>query len=228
MLSSDTLTPHKNTFIMKVARFVFNMFGENTYVIWEPESGQAAVIDPGMTEQAERDALDSFIERNHLTVSHLVNTHMHLDHIFGNAYVRERYGVKVEANPADNFLGTTLGDQCARFGIRNVPQSCGVETELNDGDSFMLGDEKVQVIAVPGHSPGGIALYCPESGFVLTGDSLFQGSIGRTDLPGGNFTQLVGSVRSKLLTLPPETVVLPGHGGETTVGRELEANPFVR
>lgn len=214
---------------MKVSRFIFNMFGENTYVIWDPASREAAVIDPGMTEEAEHRALDGFIEREGLKVTHLVNTHMHLDHIFGNGYVSRRYGVKVEAHPDDDFLGRTLGDQGRRFGLPALGgESSGVEVPLMDGDSFKLGSEEVKVIHMPGHSPGGIALYCPDSGFVLTGDSVFKGSVGRTDLPGGNMSTLLRSIRKGILTLPPSTVILPGHGDETTVAAELRSNPYLQ
>lgn len=213
---------------MKVSRFIFNMFGINTYVMWDPVSGQAAVVDPGMIDAAERHALDSFIEKNNLTVVHLVNTHMHLDHIFGNAYVRSRYGVKTEAAREDEFLGVTLREQAERFHLPITAGSEPVEVELHDGDTFRLGTEEVKVLAVPGHSPGSIALWAPESGFVITGDALFHGSIGRTDLPGGDFGTLVDSIRRRLLTLPPDTVVLPGHGDETTIGWEREHNPFIK
>lgn len=213
---------------MKVTRFVFNPFGENTYIIYDPVSREAAVVDPGMTDDRERQALDGYVAREGLKITHLINTHMHLDHIFGNGYVREKYGVKVEANPADAPLGENAPEQARRFGMLYPVEPSQVEVGLHDGDSFRLGDEEVKVIGVPGHSPGGIALYCPESGFVLTGDSLFDSSIGRTDLPGGDHDTLVRAVRERLLTLPPETVVLPGHGGETTVGAELRSNPYVR
>lgn len=213
---------------MKVTRFVFNPFGENTYIIYDPVSREAAVVDPGMTDDRERQALDGYVTREGLKITHLINTHMHLDHIFGNGYVREKYGVKVEANPADAPLGENAPEQARRFGMLYPVEPSQVEIELHDGDSFRLGDEEVKVIGVPGHSPGGIALYCPESGFVLTGDSLFDSSIGRTDLPGGDHGTLVRAVRERLLTLPPQTVVLPGHGGETTVGAELRSNPYVR
>lgn len=213
---------------MKVSRFVFNMFGVNTYVLWDPASHEAIIVDPGMTSQEERDALDDFLQRNGLRATQLVNTHMHLDHIFGNTYVRDRHGLSVKAARADEFLGLTLNEQAARFHLPVKAEDHGIDEELKDGDTLRLGDEEIKVLAVPGHSPGSIALYAPESGLVITGDALFAGSIGRTDLPGGDFGTLVGAIKRKLLTLPPETVVLPGHGGETTIGDELKNNPFVR
>lgn len=213
---------------MKVSRFIFNMFGVNCYVLWDPDTREAAIVDPGMADRAECDALDDFLTRNRLHATQLIDTHMHLDHIFGNLYVKERYGLPVRAAKADEFLGLTLNDQAARFRLPVKAEDHGIDMELKDGDVLHVGGEELRVLAVPGHSPGSIALYAPESGFVITGDALFAGSIGRTDLPGGDFATLVGSIRDKLLKLPPETVVLPGHGDETTIGRELKSNPYIR
>lgn len=213
---------------MKVSRFVFNMFGENTYVLWDPASRQAAVVDPGMIDAQERSAIDGFLEREHLTVKYLINTHSHLDHVFGNAHIASRYGASLSGHPADDNLMGALSSQAAMFGIRKPVESVERTVDLHDGDTLTLGDEEIRVLEVPGHSPGSIALYCPASGFVVTGDALFPGSVGRTDLPGGDHATLIGSIREKLLTLPDDTVVLSGHGGETTIGRERAANPFLR
>lgn len=204
------------------------MFGVNCYVLWDPDTREAAIVDPGMADRAECDALDDFLTRNKLHATQLIDTHMHLDHIFGNLYVKERYGLPVRAAKADEFLGLTLNDQAARFRLPVKAGDHGIDMELKDGDVLHVGGEELRVLAVPGHSPGSIALYAPESGFVITGDALFAGSIGRTDLPGGDFATLVGSIREKLMKLPPETVVLPGHGDETTIGRELKSNPYIR
>lgn len=204
------------------------MFGVNCYVLWDPDTREAAIVDPGMADRAECDALDDFLTRNRLHATQLIDTHMHLDHIFGNLYVKERYGLPVSAAKADEFLGLTLDDQTARFRLPVKAENHGIDMELKDGDVLHIGGEELRVLAVPGHSPGSIALYAPESGFVITGDALFAGSIGRTDLPGGDFATLVGSIREKLMKLPPETVVLPGHGDETTIGSELKSNPYIR
>lgn len=212
---------------MKVSRFIFNMFGINTYLLWDPVSNQAMIVDPGMIDTAEQQTLDRFIAKRDLIVTHLVNTHMHLDHIFGNQYVTNRYGVKVEAHPDDEFLGLTLTEQSKRFHIPVETVDHGADVHLKDGDIIRLGLEEIHIIAVPGHSPGSIALYAPDAGFVITGDALFRGDIGRTDLPGGNHTQLVNSIRTRLLTLPPDTLVLPGHGDISTIGQEATSNPYV-
>lgn len=212
---------------MKISRFIFNMFGENCYVAYDEASRQAMVIDPGMIDHVECDAITEFIDRNHLTVTHLVNTHMHLDHIFGDNFIKNRYGVKIECSKADAAMGENLAQMVSRFGIRAKIEPVVADVFLKTGDEISIGDEKVKVIAVPGHSPGSIALYAPESGVVFTGDALFAGSIGRTDLEGGNHSQLIDSIRRNLLTLPDDTIVLPGHGGETTIAREKAANPFL-
>lgn len=213
---------------MKIARFIFNLFGVNTYVMWDPVSLEAAIVDPGMTDDAEREAIDRFITDKSLRVTLLLDTHMHIDHIAGNTYVRDRYGVEIRAGKADEFLSLSLPEQSSQFHFPSRPEAHGVGVELKDGDTLYLGKEPIDVITVPGHSPGSVAFYCPESGFVITGDALFNGSIGRTDLPGGDMRTLITSVRSRLLTLPPDTMVLPGHGDETTIGREKASNIFLR
>ena len=213
---------------MKVSRFVVNPFGVNTYVLWDSESHEAAIVDPGMTDKAEFEALDAFIVRENLHPVHLINTHMHLDHIFGNLYIKDKYGLDIKAHRDDDFLGRTLVDQTRRFNLPVDVKDHGLDIELTDGEHLYLGSEPIDIISVPGHSPGSIALYCPESGFVITGDAVFRGSIGRTDLPGGDYETLIHSIRERILTLPPDTVILPGHGPETTVENELKGNPYVR
>ncbi|WP_303030240.1 MBL fold metallo-hydrolase [uncultured Duncaniella sp.] len=213
---------------MKISRFTVNPFGVNSYVMWDADTLEAAIVDPGMTDEAERKALDSFIERQGLKPVHLINTHMHLDHIFGNLYVKEKYGLDIKVHPADDFLGRSLEDQTARFHLPIKATNQGLDVELHDGDRLYLGTEPIDIISVPGHSPGSVALYCPESGFVITGDALFRGSIGRTDLPMGDYPTLIAAIRDRLLTLPPDTVVLPGHGPESTIGQEKSSNPYIK
>lgn len=213
---------------MKISRFTVNPFGVNSYVMWDADTLEAAIVDPGMADEAERKALDSFIERQGLKPVHLINTHMHLDHIFGNLYVKEKYGLDIKAHPADDFLGRSLEDQTTRFHLPIKATNQGLDVELHDGDRLYLGTEPIDIISVPGHSPGSVALYCPESGFVITGDALFRGSIGRTDLPMGDYPTLIAAIRDRLLTLPPDTVVLPGHGPESTIGQEKSSNPYIK
>lgn len=212
---------------MNVSRFTVNPFGENTYVLWDEDSREAAIVDPGVSNDREREALANFIEREHLRPTHLINTHMHIDHVLGNLWVRNKYGLKVEANPADDFLGSALLAQARTFGMRVQVDPHSSEVPLRQGDRIYVGKEPIDILEVPGHSPGSISLYAPESAFVLTGDALFPGSIGRTDLVGGDHATLVNSIRSRLLTLPDDTAVLPGHGLETTIGHEKRTNPYL-
>lgn len=213
---------------MKIQRFEFNLFGVNTYVMFDVASKEAAIVDPGMTDQRECERIDSFIALNGLKVKYLINTHSHIDHLFGDEYVKRKYGVGVAASTDDLFLSSRIKEQSRMFGLRtDMPDEIKVDLPLHDGDVLKLGTEPIEIISVPGHSPGSVALYCPESKFVVTGDALFRLSIGRTDLPGGNHAQLLDSIMKKLLTLPPDTTVYPGHGPSTTVGNEWRHNPFL-
>ena len=198
---------------MRIARFQFNMLPVNTYVLWDTASRECAIVDAGCYYPKEEETLTEFIDDNKLTVKYLLATHLHFDHCFGNSFVAKKYGVILYAAEADEFLLQNMVRQCGHY--------------ISDKDTFDLGHEKLKAIAVPGHSPGSMAFYAPDSGFVLSGDALFQMSIGRTDLPGGNHHQLIESIRTRLLTLPKETIVYPGHGPETEIGIEQIENPFL-
>lgn len=217
--------------MLKIKKFAFNPFEESTYLVINPADGSTAVVDPGMFSAGEQATLDKFIADNKLTVTQLINTHLHVDHCIGNNYVSTRYGVKAHAHKDDAFLGERVAEQTRSFGVvkdDGAPSAVTIDVELKEGDSIAVGDDKLEVLHVPGHSPGSIALYSPTGGFVLTGDALFASSIGRTDLPGGDMRQLISSIRTRLYTLPDSTVVLPGHGPATTIGAEKKNNPFTR
>lgn len=213
---------------MKVARFEFSLFGINTYVVYDPESRECAIIDPGMIEEREREALDNFIARENLRVTHLINTHMHIDHAIGDTYVGKKYGVPVEAHPADEVLGQRLDQQAQMFGMSEQAEGISISSYLSDGDRIVIGKGELEVLHVPGHSPGSVVLYDRDGGFIIAGDVLFQGSIGRTDLPGGSMTELLSGIRSKLLTLPDDTIVFPGHGPSTSIGKERGSNFYLK
>lgn len=202
------------------------MFGVNTYIVWDPESKNAAIVDPGMISDYDNKQIEKFIADNSLQLKHLVNTHLHLDHTFGNDFIKKRYITETEANTNDAFLGNQRQGQARMFGVDKPIEPLNVDIALKDGDKIQIGEDYLLVIEVPGHSPGSIALYSPSSKFVITGDALFQGSIGRTDLPGGDHEQLIGSISQKLFTLPPETKVYPGHGPSTTIAIERKFNPY--
>lgn len=213
---------------MRIAKFEFSLFGINTYVVWDPETRKCAVVDPGMIDDRERNAIRNFIDREKLSVEHIINTHLHVDHAIADSYAVKEFGAPVLAHRGDEPLGTDLRQQARMFQIQEEVDNVSVSTYIEDGDVVRVGNGSLQVLHVPGHSKGSIALYDKEGGYVIVGDALFYGSIGRTDLPGGDMDELLESIREKLLALPDDTVVYPGHGPATTIGRERMYNPFLR
>ena len=203
------------------------MFGINTYVGYDPEDKEAAIIDPGMSRKEEFEAMEKFIDREGLKVTHLINTHLHIDHAIADNWVKAKYGVPLEAHEADAPLGERIREQARMFGVSADDVAVEIERPLKEGDVVKIGHGELKVLHVPGHSPGSVCLYDAEDGFIIVGDALFEGSIGRTDLPGGNHRQLIDAIRNKLLTLPRETLVLSGHGDSTTIGSEYDTNPFL-
>lgn len=211
---------------MNVKTLVFNPFQENTYIVWS-KSGECAIIDPGMMYRNEYQAISAFIEEKGLTPTHLLNTHMHIDHVAGNEYISKKYGLVAEGNIEDNFLAERVKEQAQMFGVPYSGSNVTIGKNLSENDIIKIGDESLKVIEIPGHSKGHIAFYSEKDGLIFTGDALFQLSIGRTDLPTGNYNQLLTSIDTKLMTLPDETVVYPGHGNKTTIGFEREHNPYI-
>lgn len=212
---------------MKVAIFQFSLFGINTYVVSDPSSGECVVVDPGMISEEERQAIDGYISKNNLKLVGVVNTHLHIDHAAGNSYLEKKYAVGTKASKLDLPFGGRMKQQARMFGLPEAFDDVEISEFLEDGDKIKIGNGCLEVIAVPGHSQGSIALYDREDGFVIAGDALFNGSIGRTDLPGGDFDTLIQSIRQKLLSLPDSTVVYPGHGPATTIGDEKRHNPYL-
>ena len=215
--------------IMKFQPFVFNSFGVNGFVL-SNDAGDAILIDPSAGSEQEEQALARYIETNHLTVRHLLNTHLHLDHVLGNAFVAKTYGVQPEAHEEDAFMLDLQEEQSEMFGLPLREPSPGLGNYLAEGDAVEVPGIRLQVIHVAGHSPGGIAFFCENPGEVngqknvppllFPGDIIFAGSRGRSDLFGGDEEALVSGIKSKLLTLPKETVVFPGHGPMTTIADE--------
>lgn len=212
---------------MKVAIFHFSLFGINTYVVYDEVTKKCAIIDPGIINKEEEKALDDFLKRENLTVTHVVNTHLHLDHAIGDNLLKEKYKVPVLAHKLDLPLGERMQQQAMMFGIDKEFQGVELTGFLSDGEKIRIGNGELQVIHVPGHSLGSVALYDKAYGFVIVGDALFNGSIGRTDLPGGDYKTLIGSIKDRLLILPDDTVVYPGHGEPTTIGAEKRLNPYL-
>ena len=213
---------------MKIAVFPLILFQVNCYVVYDPVEKKAAIIDPGIVDNREIDSIDRFLAEHSLQVVAVINTHLHIDHVLANSGLAQKYGVPVMAHPDDAFLGDRLGEQARQFGLPFRLENAGVTHHLSDGEIIPVGSGSLEVIHLPGHSPGGIGLYDAQGGFIITGDTLFQGSVGRTDLPGGDMGRLLESVRKRIYPLPDDTVVYPGHGPATTIGREKLSNPFLR
>ena len=212
---------------MNATMMTVNPFGENMYILWDEASHDAVVVDPGMMRDGERDMVTKFIEDNKLNVKHVLLTHLHVDHITSARWLADKTGADVCGSALDNQLGQELPEQVAHFRINVEVEPLTVDRNLADGDTIQLGDETIQVLHVPGHSPGGLAFYLPESALLISGDTIFNGSVGRTDLWGGDMAQLINSIREKILPLPDETVIASGHGPTTTVADEKRFNPFL-
>ena len=212
---------------MNISKFEVNPFGEITYILWDKNGGEAMIVDPGMMTDAERDMVVSFLETNQLTLKMVLLTHLHIDHVPSARWMAQKFGVTVAGNKGDAELGKALPLQAQHFRLWLDLEELILDRELNDGDQLKLGDEEIKVIHTPGHSMGSLSFYVPESGFVVTGDALFNGSIGRTDLPGGDFSTLINAIKTKLLTLPGDTMVYPGHGPATTIADEARYNPYL-
>lgn len=212
--------------MLSIYKFTFNLFGENTYLLVDDATKDAAVVDPGMSNDSEYAIFDRKVAELGAKINQVIFTHLHLDHCFGASHVIDKYGASVLAHPDDDFLGQSMSAQVAKFHLPVKATNVNIDVPLHEGDEIKIGDSVLTVLHVPGHTPGGIALYWKEGGLVIVGDSLFQGSIGRTDL-GGNHRQLINSIRTKLLTLPPSTKVLSGHGPATTIGYEAMHNPYL-
>jgi hydroxyacylglutathione hydrolase len=211
--------------MLTVQAFTFNPVQENTYVLYN-EKKECCIIDPGCYFASEEQQLTDFITQSGLKPVLLLNTHCHLDHIFGNRFVHKKYGLSLHLHRLEEPVlqyGPTSG-QMWQLPFDNYD---GELIFLEEGDVVRLGDDELHVLFTPGHSPGSISFYHKEGKFVIAGDVLFQGSVGRTDLPGGSFTILEESIRTKLYTLPQDVIVYSGHGGSTTIGDEMKDNPYV-
>lgn len=211
--------------MLKVKSFVFSPIQENTYLLYN-EFNDCMIIDPGCYFSEEEDELVGFITQSNLTPRMLLNTHCHLDHVFGNKFVAGTYELTLQLHEKEKMLL----DYAPTSGlVYNMPfdNYTGEYIYLKEGDKIKLGEDELSVIEAPGHSPGHICFYCAKQNFIISGDVLFNRSIGRTDLPGGDHETLLKNIRKKLFVLPDETVVYSGHGPETTVGEEKKHNPFL-
>ena len=212
---------------MKIKQIQNNPFQENTYVVWDEASMEAAIVDCGALFPQEEERIEAFVNDNNLKVKYILNTHLHLDHCFGNAWAAGRYSILPMAHEEDETLLARMGEQARMFGLPFEVRTEKLGGYLKDGDVLTLGENRIEVIHTPGHSRGGLCFYIPSAGWLISGDSLFEGSIGRTDLEGGSYATLIKSITERLITLPEETVVYPGHGPYTTIGEEKKCNPFL-
>ncbi|MDX1666600.1 MAG: MBL fold metallo-hydrolase [Saprospiraceae bacterium] len=210
----------------EVISFTFNPFQENTYLVAD-DSGECVIFDPGCYEDAEKEQLRSKIEEHGLKPVRLINTHCHIDHIFGNRFVYETYGLPLEIHRDEKPVLKAAPEAGALFGIMMQEISPEPGGFLEEGDLIEFGSTSLRTLLTPGHSPASLSFYCEEEDFVIAGDVLFQGSIGRTDLPGGDFDTLIQSIREKLLPLGDSVRVYPGHGPATYIGYERQHNPFL-
>jgi glyoxylase-like metal-dependent hydrolase (beta-lactamase superfamily II) len=212
--------------MLNVKVFTFNPVQENTYVLFN-ENKSAIIIDPGCYFDEEKSILEQYIHTNKLQVKQLINTHCHLDHVFGNKWVHETFGVELYLHFNEKMMleyAPTSGNQWGLpFENYNGPLHF-----LQEGSTIFLDDDKLEIFLTPGHSPGSLCFYAAKEAFVIGGDVLFRNSIGRTDLPGGNYTALINSIKENLWPLPNDTVVYSGHGPSTTIGYEKRNNPFLQ
>lgn len=205
--------------------FTFNAFQENTYIIYNDDK-QCWIVDPGMYASEEVSQFCKYIDENELKPVSIINTHAHLDHIFGVNALKDRYNIPFCIHKADIPILNGAAGSAMMFGFRfkGTPET---DDFIPDSAPYKLGTDEVEVLLVPGHSPGSVAFYYPEGNWVISGDALFNGSIGRTDLPGGNHNQLLDSIKDKLFVLPDDTTVHSGHGPTTKIGIEKTTNPFL-
>ena len=215
--------------MLKVKSFNNNPFQENTYLLIEPDSKQCLIIDPGMSNQAEWMEVQQYMKENELTPNMVLLTHGHVDHLMGTGYIADTYGVKPFGPIEDIEKLPSAQMQGRLFGVTWEHEPALVSKNIKEGDSLQIGECKIDVLDIPGHSFHGLCYYLPQEKMLFSGDVLFFCSIGRSDfgpMMGGDGETLVEGIRCKLLSLPPDTTVYPGHGPETTIGQEIQCNPF--
>lgn len=212
--------------MLQIHTLTFNPFQENTYLLYD-ETKECAIVDPGMYSSAEQETLVKTIEKLGLTPVLALQTHLHVDHVFGCSFVLEKYGLAPQAHAADEFFIENTQAYARQFGLNIDKNPPGLGGYLKEGDEVKFGNSTIKVIHVPGHSPGGVLFYNALSGILVSGDVLFQGSVGRSDLPGGNQHELIDGIHEKLMVLPDNVIAYPGHGPSTTIGFERTNNPYL-
>ena len=211
--------------MLKIKSFTFNPYQENTYLIFD-DSKEAVVIDPGNYEAYENESISKFIDENKLQLKKIILTHCHLDHCLGNKYLNEKYGAELLIPFDERDLYKNVENIATLFGFANYSHLDENEY-LKEKDKIEFGDIKLDVLFLPGHSPGHLAFYFKNDNVCFSGDVLFYNSIGRTDLPGGDYDTLINSIKNKLFLLNPNTIIYPGHGQKTILKNEMKDNPFL-
>lgn len=211
--------------MLHIKSFTFNPFQENTYLLYD-EKGNGTLIDPGCFDLAERKELLDFVTEENIRITQLLNTHCHIDHVLGNAWAKRTFGVELLIHKEEAAVLKAVEAYAPNYGFVGYETS-EADGFLGEGEEIKVGNEVLKIIFVPGHAPGHVVFYHEVSGQCIAGDTLFRGSIGRTDLPGGDHDLLLSKIKSELFTLPEETVIYPGHGPETTIAFEKTHNPFV-
>tara|TARA_B100001939_G_C16919327_1_gene608525 strand:+ start:688 stop:1332 length:645 start_codon:yes stop_codon:yes gene_type:complete len=212
---------------MKIKTFTFNPFAENTYVVYDEETKDCIIIDPGCYDSSEEKILFNFISSKKLVPKRLINTHCHIDHIFGNNFVMKNWNIKLFTHKKEEELLNQSENIAKSYGFENYQPSPKADSFIDENDNIELGKEQFKIFFTPGHSPGHICLYNKKNNFLISGDVIFMNSIGRTDLPGGNHKTLIESINTKIINLPDETTIYCGHGPSTTLVNEKINNPFL-
>ena len=211
--------------MLQIKSFQFSPIQENTYLLYN-EFNDCIIIDPGCYFDAEKEELAAFIYDNKLNPVMLLNTHCHLDHVFGNKMVAEKYNLTLQIHEKEKAVLAFAPTSGLMYDLP-FDNYIGDVILLNEGNHIKLGNDALKILLTPGHSPGSLSFYCQQDKFVISGDVLFKNSVGRSDLPGGNHEQLIKSIKDHLLTLPNDTIVYSGHGPATTVGEERKENPYL-
>jgi glyoxylase-like metal-dependent hydrolase (beta-lactamase superfamily II) len=212
--------------LIQIKKFTFNLFSENTFVLWDAESLESAIVDPGCSDTSEENELENFITNNNLKVKYLINTHCHIDHILGCEFVKIKFNPTYYAPELDIPLLQNAKMQASFVGI-DFSISILPDEYLTENKKLYLGKSELSFLFTPGHTPGEFCIHIKDIKTCISGDVLFFDSIGRTDLWGGNYDTLIKSINEKLFTLPDETIIYPGHGDSSSIGREKNLNPFL-
>ena len=211
---------------MKIERFIVNTFGENTYLVYDDATLECAIIDPGCYSKDERDAIVARINQLNLRPKYIINTHCHIDHILGVNFLKKTYGIPFAANSADQYL-LDKAEAYAMGWDWKLDGEIKIDIDLNEGSELKIGNATLKCASTPGHTPGCMVIYSEDDKFMFTGDTLFKGTIGRTDLPGGNYDTLIASIQNRVMRFDSQYEVLPGHGDSSSIAEEAANNPMI-